>query len=305
MLSVIRNIVLAVFWNSTRTSISVHIDKTSPSFQVEDTSTISHEMRCNNYLKMCARLSIVLVVVCNSLVIGVEFDCGNTIKVDPMVPIITSINVSVFPFQQWAQLRISVDSKIFATGFAHLTPESAQSRIGEHERHAKFATPLVAEVYKVTCTLQRANGHSDPNVVWKLTQSFNTSVSVYPFEVEMRPDTWPTAWTLTSPALYNVNCSVDSVTVRYPARKNLNNTLYGTENVSRETPRGAGCVFRKSTSVLASTSTRFGFRDFEASVDGQFLLNSMPIFLRGNSMNPPGRGLPTALSDGHVSLLPV
>ena len=38
-------------------------------------------------------------------------------------------------------------------------------------------------------------------------------------------------------------------------------------------------------------SARFGFRDFETR-QGQFLLNGVPVFLRGWSINPPGRGLP-------------
>ena len=38
-------------------------------------------------------------------------------------------------------------------------------------------------------------------------------------------------------------------------------------------------------------AARFGFRSFSAT-GGRFLLNDRPIFLRGNSINPPGRDLP-------------
>ena len=38
---------------------------------------------------------------------------------------------------------------------------------------------------------------------------------------------------------------------------------------------------------------RVGFRDFSAK-NGQFLLNGKPVFVKGNSINPPGRGLPDA-----------
>ncbi len=37
---------------------------------------------------------------------------------------------------------------------------------------------------------------------------------------------------------------------------------------------------------------RIGFRDF-AMREGRFWLNGRPIFLRGNAINPPGRGIPT------------
>ena len=40
--------------------------------------------------------------------------------------------------------------------------------------------------------------------------------------------------------------------------------------------------------------TRIGFRKFEMK-DGRFYLNGKPIFLRGNAINPPRRGIPPAL----------
>ena len=43
-----------------------------------------------------------------------------------------------------------------------------------------------------------------------------------------------------------------------------------------------------------SLSKRIGFRRFEMK-DGNFYLNGRPIFLRGNAINPPGRGIPEAL----------
>jgi hypothetical protein len=41
-------------------------------------------------------------------------------------------------------------------------------------------------------------------------------------------------------------------------------------------------------------TTRLGFRSFESRA-GQFWLNGRPIYLRGNSINPPGRGVPAAV----------
>jgi hypothetical protein len=48
---------------------------------------------------------------------------------------------------------------------------------------------------------------------------------------------------------------------------------------------------QKDGRTLAEESVRFGFRSFETR-DGRFLLNGKPIFLRGNAINPPGRGVP-------------
>lgn len=42
------------------------------------------------------------------------------------------------------------------------------------------------------------------------------------------------------------------------------------------------------------TSKRIGFRKFEMK-NGQFFLNDKPIFLRGNAINPPNRGIPEEL----------
>lgn len=43
-----------------------------------------------------------------------------------------------------------------------------------------------------------------------------------------------------------------------------------------------------------SCQVRLGFRRFEMR-DGRFYLNGKPIFLRGNAINPPGRGIPEEL----------
>lgn len=48
---------------------------------------------------------------------------------------------------------------------------------------------------------------------------------------------------------------------------------------------------RQDGNLLESHSTRFGFRTMEAR-DGHLLLNGKPIFVRGISINPPGRGIP-------------
>ena len=58
----------------------------------------------------------------------------------------------------------------------------------------------------------------------------------------------------------------------------------------------ASCTVSRAGGWREGVHARFGFRDFEAK-DGQFLLNGAPIFLRGWSINPPGRGLPAAASN--------
>ena len=45
-----------------------------------------------------------------------------------------------------------------------------------------------------------------------------------------------------------------------------------------------------------SAQTRVGFRHFEMK-DGRFYLNGEPIFLRGNAINPPNRGIPAGLEE--------
>ncbi len=44
----------------------------------------------------------------------------------------------------------------------------------------------------------------------------------------------------------------------------------------------------------STVSQKVGFRRFEMR-DGRFLLNGKPVFLRGNAINPPGRGIPADL----------
>ena len=46
----------------------------------------------------------------------------------------------------------------------------------------------------------------------------------------------------------------------------------------------------------AVKTVRFGFRDFTMK-DGQFYLNGNRIFLRGNAINPPGRGIPKDIEE--------
>lgn len=50
------------------------------------------------------------------------------------------------------------------------------------------------------------------------------------------------------------------------------------------------------TAGESSATKRVGFRSFQM-VDGRFLLNGKPIFLRGNAINPPGRGIPGELEE--------
>ena len=114
------------------------------------------------------------------------------------------------------------------------------------------------------CSIDRATGGgliSGGQPIW----SGRWSASVAPGVSETNstfvatPTTAPEAWELESPTLYNVSCAVGA---------------------------GGG----------AHTSARFGFRNFSAAA-GRFELNGRPIFLRGNSINPPGRSLPERLSE--------
>ena len=81
-------------------------------------------------------------------------------------------------------------------------------------------------------------------------------------EVEARPSQPPNQWDTASPALYSLTC-------------------------------GDG--------HQPNVTVRFGFRDFAAR-DGQFLLNGRPIFVRGWSINPPGRSLPAAAANKSFAL---
>lgn len=70
--------------------------------------------------------------------------------------------------------------------------------------------------------------------------------------LEVRPARLPAAWDLASPTLHSLNCSL------------------------------------RQSSHAQQVGLRFGFRSFRA-VAGRFELNGRPVFLRGNSVNPPGR----------------
>ena len=70
--------------------------------------------------------------------------------------------------------------------------------------------------------------------------------------LEIRPSRLPAVWDLASPTLHNLNCSL------------------------------------RQSGQAQQVSLRFGFRSFRA-VAGRFELNGRPVFLRGNSVNPPGR----------------
>jgi hypothetical protein len=85
-----------------------------------------------------------------------------------------------------------------------------------------------------------------------------------------RPQSTPLAWGLAAGAqhLYNASCTV-----------------------TRTDPSDDAAV-----GWHEGVRARFGFRDFESRA-GQFLLNGVPFFLRGWSINPPGRGLPSAASN--------
>lgn len=66
---------------------------------------------------------------------------------------------------------------------------------------------------------------------------------------------------------------------------------------SPQTPALYYLTLRFGTASVESTArVRFGFRRFEAK-SGRFLLNGHPIFLRGNSINPPDRMVPPHLDE--------
>lgn len=44
-----------------------------------------------------------------------------------------------------------------------------------------------------------------------------------------------------------------------------------------------------------TTERKIGFRDFKAT-NGKFYINGKPIFLKGNAINPPGRGIPDSVT---------
>ena len=82
--------------------------------------------------------------------------------------------------------------------------------------------------------------------------------------IEVRPSRAPAAWDVSSPTLHTLNCTL-----------------------------------RLGTRPPEKTSLRFGFRSFRA-VGGRFELNGRPIFLRGNSVNPPYRYIDDAVAFGHA-----
>lgn len=92
------------------------------------------------------------------------------------------------------------------------------------------------------------------------------------------PAVLPEPWDLQQPVLYTVNCS---------AVLNASNARHTTHHPQRRQPAAGPPPGHPQLAV----AVRFGFRSF-TTAGGQFLLNGRPIFLRGNSINPPGRNLP-------------
>ena len=113
-----------------------------------------------------------------------------------------------------------------------------------------------------------AGGQPPGTVIWSMSGIEPVPNASTGFvEIWVEPEQRPQPWSLTFPRLYNVSCE-----------RNLGEMTWGPP------PR--------------PVVVRFGFREFEAK-NGQFLLNGKPIFLRGNSINPPGRELPSALSSSY------
>lgn len=98
------------------------------------------------------------------------------------------------------------------------------------------------------------------NVTWVETRSITPT------------DPTPTPWSPRNPFLYTMRCSVTSS--NQPRTKSL-------------------------TSVDGDQlATRFGFRSFTRDPQGRLRINGDLVFLRGNSINPPGRwGLPAGVSE--------
>ena len=90
-----------------------------------------------------------------------------------------------------------------------------------------------------------------------------------------RPAVLPKPWDLQRPVLYTVNCSVSNASITTDSRQ-----------AQRQPPER-----QPPDHPTPTLAVRFGFRSF-AAAGGKFLLNGRPIFLRGNSINPPGRDLP-------------
>src|SRR5690554_1128524 len=60
------------------------------------------------------------------------------------------------------------------------------------------------------------------------------------------------------------------------------------------TPATPNLYNLKLSTAQSVAQSRIGFRKFEM-IGGQFYLNGKPIFLRGNAINPPARGIPEEL----------
>lgn len=152
------------------------------------------------------------------------------------------------------------------TGLTHLVPfpsrDNATLRIG-------YAAPLTT-VLKLSCAIYPLQSRS---AIWNKTWSINAD-STGETSVVATPSKRPEPWDLQQPQLYTVNCSASA-----------------TEEVVDDDDRWSRPPPPPPPLPQSHLAVRFGFRSF-AAVDGRFLLNGRPIFLRGNSINPPGRDLP-------------
>lgn len=128
--------------------------------------------------------------------------------------------------------------------------------------------PQAETTVHLECSIERTTGggliSGGGQPIWsrRWSASVAPGVSVANITFVAAPTTAPEPWELGPPTLYNVSCAVGAT-------------------------GGAAVV---------QSSARFGFRNFSAAA-GRFELNGRPIFLRGNSVNPPGRSLAEQLSE--------
>lgn len=155
------------------------------------------------------------------------------------------------------------EAAVVSTGLTSLIPfpsrANATLRIGYT---AAYGTKLA-----VHCSIQAWPASVGSAAIWQKDMSLPAGSG--DVSVVVTPAVAPDAWDLQHPMLYTVNCSTTT----------LHNDVLQRPPPSPPAP-------------TLSLSVRFGFRSFAVDA-GRFMLNGRPIFIRGNSINPPGRDLPS------------